>query len=90
MARDHLVRAVCGVGFLANISIFAAKTALHPIPIQAPRIHANKSALAFAALGIIGLLGAWREYASDNRRDAKLMSACGAGGLLAGAAVWLV
>ena len=48
------------------------------------------SALAFAALGIIGLLGAWREYASDNRRDAKLMTACGAGGLLAGAAVWLV
>ena len=28
MARDHLARAVCGVGFLANISIFAAKTAL--------------------------------------------------------------
>ena len=47
-------------------------------------------ALAFAALGIIGLLGAWREYASDNQRDAKLMAACGAGGLLAGAAVWLV
>ena len=47
-------------------------------------------ALAFAALGIIGLLGAWCECASDNWRDAKLMSACGAGGLLAGAAVWLV
>ena len=44
VARDHLARAVCGVGFLANIQIFAAKTALHPIPTQAPRIHANKSA----------------------------------------------
>ena len=47
-------------------------------------------ALAFAALGIIVLLGAWRECASDNRRDAKLLAACGAGGILAGAAVWLV
>ena len=37
MARDHLYRAVCGVGFLANISIFAAKTALHPIPIPKRR-----------------------------------------------------
>ena len=47
-------------------------------------------ALAFAALGIIVLLGAWREYTGDNRRDAKLLAACGAGGILAGAAVWLV
>ena len=47
-------------------------------------------ALAFAALGLIVLLGARREYASDNRRDAKLLAACGAGGFLAGAAVWLV
>ena len=37
----------------------------------------------------IASLGAWREYASDNGRDAKLLAACGAGGMLAGAAVWL-
>jgi hypothetical protein len=30
-------RAVCGVEFLANIQILAAKSALHPIPIRAPR-----------------------------------------------------
>ena len=36
MARDHLYRAVCGVGFLANISIFAAKTAL-AIPSRSKR-----------------------------------------------------
>ena len=47
-------------------------------------------ALAFAALGIIVLLGAWREHVGNNRRDAKLLAACGAGGILAGAAVWLV
>jgi hypothetical protein len=45
-------------------------------------------ALAIAALGVLLLFGAWREYASDNRRDAKLLAA-GAGGMLAGAAVWL-
>lgn len=47
-------------------------------------------ALALSALGVIVFLLAWREYASDNRRDAKLLAACGAGGMLAGAAVWLV
>ena len=47
-------------------------------------------ALALSALGAIVFLLAWREYASDNRRDAKLLAACGAGGILAGAAVWLV
>jgi hypothetical protein len=31
-------RAVCGVEFLANIQILAAKSALQPIPIRAPRI----------------------------------------------------
>jgi len=30
------------------------------------------------------LLCAWREYASENRRNAKLLAACGAGGILAG------
>jgi hypothetical protein len=30
-------RAVCGVEFLANIQILAAKSALQPIPIRAPR-----------------------------------------------------
>ena len=47
-------------------------------------------ALLIASLGILLLLGAWREYASDNRRDARLLAACGAGGMLAGAAAWLI
>ncbi len=46
-------------------------------------------ALIIASLGVFMLLGAWREYANDNQRDAKLLAACGAGGMLAGAAVWL-
>ena len=47
-------------------------------------------AIAFAALGLIVLHGAWREYGGNNRRDAKMLTACGAAGMLAGAAVWLV
>lgn len=47
-------------------------------------------ALPFAALGVLILFCAWREYASDNRRDARLIAACGAGSMLAGAAAWLV
>ena len=46
-------------------------------------------AFPIAALGMLILLGAWREYAGGNRRDAKLIAACGASGVLAGAAVWL-
>jgi len=46
-------------------------------------------ALAGAALGVLLLFGAWREYARENQRDAELLAACGAGGMLAGAAVWL-
>ena len=42
-----------------------------------------------ALLTAVILLGAWREYADDNRRDAKLLAAFGAGGTLASAAVWL-
>ena len=41
------------------------------------------------SLGLLMLLGAWREYASDNQRNAKLLAACGAGGMLAGAVVRL-
>ena len=40
-------------------------------------------------LAAVVLYGAWREYASDNRRDAGLLAAFGTGGMLAGAAVWL-
>lgn len=40
--------------------------------------------MSFAALGALILGCAWREYLADNRRDATLMAACGAG-----AAVWL-
>lgn len=47
-------------------------------------------AIPLAALGLLILLGAWREYARDNRRDAKLIAAFGAGGMLAGAAAWLI
>ena len=47
-------------------------------------------ALPIALLGGVMLLGAWREYVSDNRRDARLLAAFGAGGTLAGAAMWLV
>ena len=42
-----------------------------------------------ALLTAVILLGAWREYADNNRRDAKLLAAFGAGGTLASAAVWL-
>lgn len=47
-------------------------------------------ALLIALLGAVLLLGAWREYVSDNRRDARLLAAFGAGGTLAGAVVWLI
>jgi len=41
-------------------------------------------ALPMAALGALILWCAWREYVADNRRDARIMAACGAGGILAG------
>ena len=44
-------RAVCGVEFLANIQILAAKSALQPIPIRGPRICGN----LFNASGSPGL-----------------------------------
>ncbi|MDP1742607.1 MAG: hypothetical protein Q8M51_09485 [Polaromonas sp.] len=47
-------------------------------------------ALPLASLGVLFLWCAWRERVADNRRDAKLLATCGAGGVLAGAAVWLV
>ena len=47
----------------------------------------------FALLcGVIGaalLLGAWREYARDNRRDAGLLASFAAGSTVAGAALAL-
>ena len=42
-----------------------------------------------ALMAAVLLLGAWREYASDNRRDAGLLGAFGTGGILAGVVVWL-
>lgn len=42
-----------------------------------------------ALMAAVLLLGAWREYASDNRRDAGLLGALGTGGILAGVVVWL-
>lgn len=50
------------------------------------------SAYAFpvAALGALILWCAWREHVADNRRDARLMAACGASGVIAGAVAWLV
>lgn len=49
----------------------------------------SEYAYVIALLAAVPLLGAWHEYASDNRRDAKLMAAVGAGGMLASAAVWM-
>ena len=46
-------------------------------------------AFLIAMLAAVLLLGAWREHRSDNRRDARLLAAFGAGGMLAGAAAWL-
>lgn len=46
-------------------------------------------ALALAALSVLMLLGARREHVGGNPRDAKLIAAFGAGGVLAGAAMWL-
>ena len=41
-----------------------------------------------AALAAVILLGAWREYVTNNRRDARLMAAFGAAGMMASTAVW--
>ena len=46
--------------------------------------------IAVALLGGLLIMCAWREYGNENRRDAKLLAACGTGGILAGAALWLV
>ena len=46
-------------------------------------------AMALAWLGVLILWCAWREYVADNRRDAHLIAACGAGSVFAGALVWL-
>ena len=46
-------------------------------------------AFLIALMAAVLLLGAWREYASDNRRDARLLGALGTGGMLVGAVVWL-
>ena len=45
-------------------------------------------AFLFAALAAVILVGAWREYANDNRRDASLMAAFGTAGMVAGTALW--
>lgn len=47
-------------------------------------------AIALALLGGLLMLCAWREYGNENPRDAKLLAACGTGGMLTGAALWLV
>lgn len=36
------------------------------------------------------LFCAWREYVDDNRRDARLLAACGTVGLWAGGVVWIL
>ena len=43
-----------------------------------------------AAVVLTVLLGAWREYANGNRRDAALLAGVGASGALATAAAVLV
>lgn len=49
----------------------------------------SESAFVIAALAVVMLLGAWREYRADNRRDARLLAALGAAGAMASSAVWL-
>ena len=46
-------------------------------------------AYGIAALAAVILLGAWREYVGNNRRDARLMAVLGAAGMIASTAVWL-
>ena len=46
-------------------------------------------AFLIAMLAAVLLLGAWREHRNGNWRDARLLAAFGAGGMLAGAAAWL-
>jgi hypothetical protein len=43
--------------------------------------------LMIAALGAVILFCAWREYAGENRRDAKVLAVGGVGAILASAAV---
>ncbi len=49
----------------------------------------NVAAL-IAIIGATLLLGAWREYNSDNRRDAALLGGAGTLATLASAATWLI
>ena len=44
-ARDCMSRTIAALVFLQIFLMFFVKTALHPLPIQAPRIHANRSAV---------------------------------------------
>ena len=44
-------------------------------------------AFLIALLAAVLLLGAWREYASDKRRDARLLGALGTGGMVVSAVV---
>jgi len=47
-------------------------------------------ALPLLIVAAVTLWSAWREYACDNRRDAKLLSAFGTGTMLAGGALWFI
>ncbi len=49
----------------------------------------SEYAFLFAGLAAVMLLCSWREYVSNNRRDARLMAAFGATGMLASTAAWL-
>ena len=42
-----------------------------------------------ASLAVVLLLGAWREHRRDNRRDARLLAAFSAGGILVSTQAWL-
>ena len=41
------------------------------------------------SLAVVLLLGAWREHRRDNRRDARLLAAFAAGGILVSLDAWL-
>ena len=49
----------------------------------------SEYALAIGLISAVLFYCAWREAANDNGRDAKLLAACGTGGMLTAAAFFL-
>lgn len=49
----------------------------------------DDAAMMIGVLAVVLLLGAWRELRWKNHRDAGLLAACAAGGMVLSAAAWL-